>query len=283
MAPTDTPHTHEAFAPMRSFIFVSVRDDSDLPEAYRWLYKHHVTDSISQFAPYVTQYATYRALPLPQSAQDFGAYNWIMTEHYWLINPFHRSSTAAPRGLAFKEYFDKRYLEITCQPTEGELRPAHWTGSRDGYHPTVFVFLPLFWEDDHKGSDRTIEDGANFRWLIAFRYPPGVSQAQGDVWFNEVFAPGLAQLPQVTRLISSRVLPQPKPNPFGRVAEIWFDNRKQWEAAMALARARIAKPEWAVHDAFPYLAPYSDFVSIFLLDHPESDHLQQYRGYHSTR
>lgn len=272
-----------SFQPARSFIMVSVRDDSDLPAAYRWLYKHHVPDSISQFAPYVTKYATYRALPLPKDAQEYGTYNWIMTEHYWLINPFHTSSTAAPNGLAFKETYSKEYMEITRQPTDGDLRPSHWVGSRDGYHPTVFAFAPLFWEDDFKGSDRTIEDGPNYRWLIVFKYPDGVSQQEGDQWFRQTFAPQIAKLPEVTRFISSRVLAQPKTGPFQRVAEIWFTNSKQWEKAMAEVQNKIAKPAWAVWDKFPYLEPYQDFVGEFLLDKPESDHLEQYKGYISTR
>ncbi|HHD7473843.1 TPA: hypothetical protein ACOVJJ_004393 [Klebsiella oxytoca] len=269
--------------PMRSIIMVSVRDDSDLPAAYRWLYKYHVPDSISQFSPYVTKYATYRALPVPNKGENYGTYNWIMTEHYWMINPFNTSKSAAPNGLAFKEVYSKEYLEITRQPTNGDLRPSHWVGSRGGYHPTVFAFIPMFWEDDFKGSERTIEDGANYRWLIAFKYPEGVSQEEGDKWFRESFATELAKLPEVNRIISSRVLKSPHTSPFQRVAEIWFDNSKQWEKAMAEIQGKVQKPSWAKYDKFPYMEPYRDFVGEFLLDRPESDHLTQYRGYISTR
>lgn len=282
-AGVEQTHKAEAFTPMRSFIFVTVREDNDLPAAYRWLYKYHVPDSISQFAPYVTKYATYRALPLPKNGEDFGTYNWIMTEHYWMINPFNTSSSAAPSGLAFKETYDPEYMRITRQPTDGDLRPSHWVGTRDGYHPTVFAFAPMFWEDDFKGAGRTIEDGANYRWLIVFKYPDGVSQAEGDRWFKEEFAPKVAGLPQVTRLISSRVLDAPKTSPFQRVAEVWFNDSHGWEAAMDAAKTKVAKPSWAKWGQFPYMEPYKDFVGEFLLDKPESDHLQQYRGYISTR
>ncbi|MCE0493873.1 hypothetical protein [Vibrio salinus] len=269
--------------PMRSMIMVSVRDDSDLPAAYRWLYKYHVPDSISQFMPYVTKYATYRALPLPRNAKNFGTYNWIMTEHYWLLNPFNTSHSATPNGLAFSEVYSKEYLKITCQPTDGELRPSKWVGSKDGYHPTVFVFLPVFWEDDIKGSKRTIEDGPNYRWVIAFKYPKGVSQEEGDKWFKNSFAKEFAKLPEVNRIISSRVLNTPRTSPFQRVAEIWFDNSKKWEKAISEVKGKINKPSWAEYGQFPYMEPYKDFVGEFLLDRPESDHLTQYRGYISTR
>jgi len=137
------------FTPMRSFILNCVRDDSDLPAAYRWLYKHHVADSMSQFAPYVTKYASYRALPTPPDGGNFGTYNWIMTEHYWLFNPFPAVGSTS-RGLAFAEYWPDNFLEITNQPPAKELRNPQWQGSKEGYHPIVFAFVPVFWENDFK-------------------------------------------------------------------------------------------------------------------------------------
>lgn len=284
MAQLDSANqTQPHFQPMRSFILVNVRNDSDLPEAYRWLYKYHVPESISQFSPYVTKYAAYRGLPVPEEGKNFGLYNWIMTEHYWLINPFHTSGTATPNGIAFKESYDKRYMEITCQPTSGELRPSTWLGTPKGYHPTVFVFAPIFWEDDFKGSDRTPEDGPNFRWLITFKYPDNISLEEGDKWFKDKFVPKVAKLPEVTRFISSKVLDNPRVSPFQRVVEIWFKNRKEWQKAMKEVADKVEKPSWATYKTFPYMEPYKDFVSIFLLDHPEEDHLEQYRGYNTTR
>ncbi len=253
-AATEAPIKPTPFNLMRSFIFVSVKSDADLPDAYRWLYKEHVADSISQFAPYVTRYATYRALPVPKNGDDFGTYNWIMTEHYWLINPFNTSKTAAPNGIAFGEAYDKHYLEITNQPTDQGLRPDQWVGSKDGYHPTVFAFAPVFWEDDFKGSDRTVDDGANYRWLIIFKYPKGVSQAEGDKWFKTEFAPAVAALPEVNREISSRVLPTPHTSPFQRVAEIWFNSRREWETAMAKLEKTVKKPSWATYAMYGNLS-----------------------------
>lgn len=269
--------------PMRSILMVSVKDDSCLPKAYRWLYEHHVPESISQFAPYVTQYATYRALPLPEGAKDFGAYNWIMTEHYWLMNPFNTSKTATPDGLSFSESYNEEYLRITCQPTGGELRPSEWQGSPNGYHPTVFAFLPVFWEKDYKGAGRTIEDGPNFRWLIALKYPEGVSMEEGDKWLEDEFIAKLVAMPEVTRCMSSKVLETPRVGPFQRVMEVWFEDSHKWEDAMKKLRGQLVKPQWATYMSFPFLEPYNDINSIYLMDRPESNHLQQYKGYIYTR
>jgi hypothetical protein len=53
------------FRPMRDIILQNIRSDNDRPAVMRWLYKTHVPESISQFMPYCTKYATYHALPLP--------------------------------------------------------------------------------------------------------------------------------------------------------------------------------------------------------------------------
>lgn len=267
----------------RSFILNCVRDDSDLPAAYRWLYKHHVADSISQFAPYVSKYATYRALPVPSEGERFGTYNWIMTEHYWLINPFENIGSNMPKGLAFTEYYTSDFMEITRQPPQAELRSRKWMGTREGYHPIVFTFLPLFWEVDFKGENRTIEDGPNFRWLIVFKYPEGISSKEGDQWFFDEFAPKVASLQEVNRFVSSAVLDEPRTSPFHRVAEIWFDSSREWQNGMTKLQTIVGQPAWSNWNEFPYLEPYQDFVGIFLLDRPESDHLNQFKGYITTR
>jgi len=259
---------------------VSVRDDSDLPAAYRWLYKHHVSDSISQFSPYVTKYASYRALPLSKSAENFGTYNFVMTEHYWLIDPFCGSDS--PKGVAFSEYYSDEYLRITRQPTNQGLRPTHWEGSRDGFHPTAFLFLPMFWENEYKGP-RSIEDGPNYRWQFAITYPPSIDSEEGDRWFLQQLMPSIVQLSQVTRALSSKILNQPRTSPFHRFCEIWFENSHDWEQAMDLLSTKIQRPYWATHTEFPYFEPYKDIVGIFLLDRPESDHLEQFKGYNTTR
>lgn len=272
-----------AFQPMRSFILQNIRSDNDRPAVMRWLYKTHVPESISQFAPYVTKYATYYALPLPRGAEEFGTYNGFMTEHYWLFSIFQDKHSQHSQGLAFGEDFPADFMEMTTQPPSPELRQVGWQGSRDGYHPVVISFAPIFWEDDLKGRGRLTDDGVNFRWLFMLTYPEGVSVDEGDAWFKDVFAPEVCANPEVTRFISSRQLDDPRANPFHRVSEIWFDDSEGWRSAMVTKAGQYTKPPWATWDVFPFFEPYKDFVGIFLLDRPDSDHLQQWRGYITTR
>ena len=139
-----------------------------------------------------------------------------MTEHYWLFNIFQSQGTGMPRGLAFGEEFPEDFMEMTRQPPSKELRQSGWQGSRDGYHPIVFSFAPVFWEDDFKGEGRLTDDGPNFRWLFFLKYPEGVSVDEGDAWFKDVFAPEICANPEVNRFISSRQLDDPRINPFQR-------------------------------------------------------------------
>ena len=162
---------------------------------WRWLYKQHVPESISQFMPYCTKYCTYHALPLPEGALDFGTYNGMMTEHYWLFNIFQSKGTGMPAGLAFGEEYPEDFMEMTCQPPSKVLRQSGWQGSRDGYHPVVFSFAPSSGRTTSRATGRLTDDGPNFRWLFLLKYPDGVSIDEGDAWFKEVFAPEVCAQP----------------------------------------------------------------------------------------
>jgi hypothetical protein len=52
------------------------------------------------------------------------------------------------------------------------------------------------------------------------------------------------------------LLDDPRINPFQRIVGIWFDDSEGWR---------------------------EDFVGVFILDRPDFDHLQQWRGYITTR
>ena len=170
-----------------------------------------------------------------------------------------------------------------ASPRAPSLRQSGWQGSREGYHPLVFSFAPVFWEDDYKGTGRLTDDGPNFRWLFLFKYPEGVWNDEGETWFKEVFAPQVAANPEVNRFLSSRQLDDPRINPFQRICEVWFDDSEGWRRAMVERAKSYTKPPWASWLKFPYFEPFKDFVGIFILDRPDSDHLQQWRGYITTR
>lgn len=75
------------FYPVRSLIYVDLAKEDYRIHLENWLYRYHIPDSISQFGPYVSKYAFYQALPVPEGGERFGTVRMQMTEHYWLANP----------------------------------------------------------------------------------------------------------------------------------------------------------------------------------------------------
>jgi hypothetical protein len=217
-------------------------------------------------------------------AQEFGTYNLFMTEHHRLLDQTaNQFPEGPPRGVSLAECFDEEFLEITRQPPKGPLRNPKWLGTREGFHPVVYVRFPMFWENDLKGRHRTIADGPNFRWLMILKYPEGVTRQEGDGWFFQQLAPQLIELPQLNRFVTSAAIPGKDFGPWQRVAELWFDDSENWHDAIVKNSARFAKPAWATHDRFPYLAPYEDLTGMFLLDMADSNHLTQFMGYIPAR
>ena len=101
-----------------------------------------------------------------------------------------------PPGLAFGEEFPEDFMEMTCQPPSKVLRQSGWQGSRDGYHPVVFSFAPVFWEDDFKGEGRLTDDGAELPLALPAQVPGrglhrrGRRLVQGGVRSRDVREPG---------------------------------------------------------------------------------------------
>ena len=72
----------------RNYLILNLTDQNDLPAMDRWLFKEHAIDTVSVNGSILSGYATYRALPIPRGGETYGAYNWRMTEHHWLTDPF---------------------------------------------------------------------------------------------------------------------------------------------------------------------------------------------------
>lgn len=272
-----------AFQPMRSIIYGDCPDDEFRHVQYAWLYETHIPDSISQFAPYVTKYAFYEALPVPKEGERFGTHNMQMTEHYWLVNPFCEQVTTH----AFTERFPVSLVESQGSLQEGEAEgnldgdAARKTGGDNGLPPFVFAFLPVWWEEDLKGKGRTLSDGPNYRWQMVLKYPDGVSAEEGDRWFYTSFISYFQKHTCCNRILTSKILDVNEPW-FYRAVELWFDGPKEWYQAAVTDACQMMPPAWidqCAQKVFPYLKPRFEISGIFLMDRPTSDNLTQYQGY----
>lgn len=281
------------FKPMRSLIYVDVVKEDYRHMLKHWLYKHHISDSISQFGPYVTKYAFYPALPTPQEGDRFGTHRMQLTEHYWLINPM----SAEIKNKALTEYFpmdvlkwqgtipdDNKVAVLEGEEVDNvEGDDARSTGGNNGCPPFIFAFVPVCWEEDIKGAQRTVEDGPNYRWQFVMKYPEGVSMEEGDKWFYEEVIAKFKDMPDVLRILTSKIIQEVNGCTYQRVVEMWFNCPSAWYRSAVVNAKEIKKPSWAQYDEFPYLKPKFEISSLFLTDIAESDNFSQYRGYITMR
>lgn len=278
------------FEPMRSLIYVDCAKEDYRVKLENWLYRYHIPDSISQFEPYVTKYAFYQALPVPEGGMRFGAIRMQLTEHYWLANTNNIAKFAHHKALS--EYFPPDVLkwqgniadeDIHCVNAEADNARNNTKGdAAKGTVPFIFAFVPFWWEEDYKGEGRTIEDGPNYRWQMVMKFPEGAKE-EGEKWLKEEFIPAFADCEETTRILSSRVIKEANGCEFDRVVEMWFEGPTAWKNAVAKASKACAKPSWAETEDFPYLTKSYGISSVFLSDIARSDNMTQYHGYITMR
>lgn len=283
------------YEPMRSVLYVDLGKEEYRVKLEHFLYKTHIPESISIFEPYVSKYAFYQALPVPEGGDAFGPIRMQLTEHYWNSCPDNEKFFKHVKALA--ETFPPEVMKWQgVIPDTMDFPPQKMDDSQDdaadafrqnvpaemGMIPMVFAFLPVWWEDDFKGAGRTISDGPNYRWQIMLKYPEGSKKA-GEAWFQDEFIPAFRDNDLVTRIVSSKVIKEASGCIFDRAVEIWFEGPEEWQKVIADVSKKIAKPEWAETDTFPYLKSRYSIQSIFLSDIARQNNLTQYRGYITMR
>lgn len=261
---------------LRSYLVLNIRRMNDLPLMERWLLKEHAAETLSMNGPILDRYVSYRAVPAPDGAEAYGYYNWRMTEHWWRHSPFGGGGLM-DQGTSFSEIWPEGYTAILGLP-QGEARSQAWGGAPDGPHPPAFVFVPPRPTEDFKGRGLTVSDGTVLRWVVAIRYPEGVSREEGDDWYVNVHAPETCRQSGLKRFFSFRAI-EPKTGPFVRVSELWYENADAWRHAVIEQPPAYTPPAWARHRQYPFLEPYVDFVGTFLLEAPTNDFKRNYAGY----
>ncbi len=143
--------------------------------------------------------------------------------------------------------------------------------------------LPLRATEDYKGAGKTLYDFPSLvRWIVAIRYPDGVTAEEGDAWYRDVHAPELAGQEKLVRLFSSRALPG---SAFHRVTELWYEDMAGWYDSVVRRPLSYTRPPWAAAEAkdIPdFFRSYHELIGMFLPEHPECDFLQELGPYTVT-
>ncbi len=265
---------------MRSYLILNIRSMNDLPLMERWLLRDHAPETISFIGPILDRYCSYRVVPAPEGAHDYGYYNWRMTEHWWRESPFH-PDRPMDQGTLFAERWPKGYQRILGMPEHLDPRNPHWGGQAGGPNPAVFVFVTKRPSEDFFGRGLTLDDGTILRWVHAIKYPEGVSTQEGDDWYVNVHAPEVCKQPGLKRFVSYHAV-APKVGPWVRISELWYENADAWRKAIIDAPPTYTAPPWAKRKTYPFLEPWVDFVSTFLLEAPTNDFLRALTPYIMT-
>jgi hypothetical protein len=261
---------------IRSYLIVNLTSWDYLPMMERWLYKDHAAETMSQLAPILKRYTTYRAVPAPVGAEDYAYYNWRMTEHWWEQSPFHSGQMG--HGSALAEIWPENYADAVGIPRGENARGEKWATKAP-----AFIFVNPRPSEDFKGKGLRVTDGDILRWVTVFRYPDGVSTEEGDDWYINVHAKEVLNQPGLKRFFSFKAVePSSQVGPFKRVSELWYENSSAWRKAIIDSPPEYSSPPWASASSYPFLKPGSDFISTFLLERPECDFLKDYRGYNLT-
>jgi hypothetical protein len=262
---------------MRSYLILNLSSMNHLPVMERWLLRDHAPETIGFIGPVLDRYCSYRAVPAPDGAADYGCYNWRMTEHWWRESPF-KGQGQMDQGTLYSERWPRDYKAMLGLPLDGEARNAGWRGRAGGPNPPAFVFVTRRPVNDFLGKGMTADDGPVIRWVQAFKYPEGVSPEEGDDWYVNVHAPEVCRQPGLKRFVSYTAVP-PTVGPWWRVSELWYRDAEAWRNAVIDNPPAYTAPGWTKHGSYPFLEPWIDFVSTFLLEAPTDDFKDHLRPY----
>ena len=154
---------------MRSIIYVDCAKEEYRIKLHYWLYHTHVPESISQFQPYVSKYAFYECLPVPD-----GAYRCIVCGDRLVFTCYAR-----PADLAENEWDDDSNLHswVAIQQKDGTQTygSSTSTASRISYEPDEldnWVELDIS-HADGSPADQVLHNPATGEGLRGYRQTCG--------------------------------------------------------------------------------------------------------------
>lgn len=187
-------------------------DPANQPDADKWYIKTHAREFRRWFGAWLRRYQTYKAY-VPKGGLSglptrFGLKAGWHTEMWWTSE------------VEFVEANPIRYFDLYT-PFNGPqpMDPVFTT--------TMAVPDKDFLDIEPKPADPI------FRWIRVFKYETGVSIADSENWYLNVFGPSTAKnTTGLIKYVTYKAL-APSVNPFGwnRVDELWFSNFKGWQAA----------------------------------------------------
>lgn len=242
-------------------------DLNDIARTERWYATKHGPEIARRYGPWLARFESFRPVELPEDARTgYGSTNYFCTEGMWRDLP---------------DPADNGFLGMT-QPVK-HARPFSCMVNAQP-------------EDDFKGGGDAPDRHFVLRWVQLLEYPEGVDKAAADAWYTGPFAQAACQQGSLNRFFSFQAVKEalhvpghwaegestpdyvgvPADHRWDRVTEMWFDDFDGWRA---FVNAKLPAPDWAQTERVPFLTPYDNFVSAFLLEIPAYDWLRIDRAF----
>jgi len=236
-------------AAIKHYIMVDLDETTDVLVLDRWYITHHAPETLTRTGRAQTQYQTSRTYALaPDTAARWRATRGRMT-HIGFDSMASFRAGLTPDARA----------RVTMTPPPAELAAGMTVTS-----VTIAQSPDVALKDDAADTKET----PYFRWVLFLNYPDGVDVGSGDAWLEQALAEGLGPRADVRRIFLYRGVRAS--NPYARVVEVWFDDRRAWRAAVDDAALDVAAP-WggSLSDL--------DLRSAFIGERPDIDFMTQMR------
>ena len=244
---------------------------NELPEFERWYLRYHAAEVLSKDGPLLVRFIGYRPLPVIPEAMAYGYYNMRVTE-IWFRGLEERPPIISSGKLA-------SILDFTWQAPWAK-KPVQWQEVKPGGMPRVLLVVNTPPTDVFLGGKYNADEKTIIRWYTVTKYPQGVSLQEGEDWFLNVHSKEVMQQPGLIAYFSTRTIDIPgRPANWIRLTELWYENFRGWKKSVINSPPKYTKPPWAKYDKYPFLEPYVDFVSTFLMERPEHDYLREAAPY----
>ena len=251
------------------FILNSADLPNELPSFERWYLRYHAAEVMSNRGPLLARFIGYRPLPIIPEALPYGYYNLRVTESwFWSVEERPPMVIGKPSGI----------LDYRWQAPWMKSRLPRGQGSPPT--PGVSLTVPTQPTEVFLGGKFTADDKPILRWYIATKYPQGVPLEEGEEWFPKVHSQEVLQQPSLTAYFSHRAIDMPgRPSVWCRLTEMWYEDFNGWRQSVIESPPKYTRPRWAKYDKYPFLEPYVDFVSTFLMERPDHDYLKEATPY----
>lgn len=214
---------------------------------YRFYYRYHSKECVRYYGPWLTRYEHFRGYSAPPEAERFGVMGGGLTELWyrsvedWIeADPYNRPYTT--RG--------------------GQQRPA-----APVLRPVTMA--PAMPTEDFLGKEPTPEEVPILRWFQLVKYPDGVSVADGEKWYKEVYAQEAKEQPGLLYFKSHKVIDNcPFPTDWHRVTEMWYEDLDAWRKAVIDSPPKYTRPPWGKDE------PFFDMRSALVGYKPTADFLK---------